>query len=122
NIVSSVDLGCRIELRRLVLHVRSAEYNPKRFPGVVIRLRDPRCACLVFSTGKLVCMGARSESDSNLGARKCARIVQKLGFDVHFINFKIQNIVALVDFRFPIRLEGLLLANEQMTQYVSHIL
>ncbi|CAH8439860.1 unnamed protein product [Heterobilharzia americana] len=90
NMVSTVDLGCPIELRKLVLHVRSAEYNPRRFPGVVIRLREPRVTCLVFRTGRMVCTGARSEMDANLGSRKCARIIQKLGFDVKFMNFKIQ--------------------------------
>ncbi|GAA56757.1 TATA box-binding protein-like protein 2, partial [Clonorchis sinensis] len=34
-----------------------------------------------------------------------------------FFDFTVQNMVGLFDLRFPIRLEGLLLANEQMTQY-----
>nr|CAX69470.1 TATA box binding protein like 2 [Schistosoma japonicum] len=121
NMVSTVDLGCPIELRKLVLHVRSAEYNPRRFPGVVIRLREPRVTCLVFGTGRMVCTGARSEADANLGSRKCARIIQKLGFDVKFMNFTIQNMVGLADLRFPVRLEGVQLANEQMTQYEPEI-
>lgn len=87
NILATVDLGCRIELRKIVLHVRSAEYNPRRFPGSVIRLRDPRVTCIVFGTGRLVCTGARSESDANLGSRKCARIIAKLGFDVCYFKF-----------------------------------
>ncbi|KAA3681532.1 transcription initiation factor TFIID TATA-box-binding protein [Paragonimus westermani] len=82
NVIATVNLGCPIELRKVVLHIRSAEYNPKRFPGAVVRLREPRVTCLVFSTGKMVCTGARSETDCNLGARKCARILQKIGFPV----------------------------------------
>lgn len=35
------------------------------------------------------------------------------------MNFTIQNMVGLADLRFPIRLEGVQLANEQMTQLVS---
>ncbi|CAL8071701.1 unnamed protein product [Calicophoron daubneyi] len=121
NVIATVNMGCFIELRKLVLHIRSAEYNPKRFPGAVIRLREPRVTCLVFSTGKMVCTGARSEDDCNLGARKCARIMQKIGFNAKFMNFTIQNMVGLADLRFPIRLERLLLANEQMTQYEPEI-
>ncbi|CAH8470135.1 unnamed protein product [Dicrocoelium dendriticum] len=121
NVIGTVNLGCQIELRKVVLHVRSAEYNPKRFPGAVIRLREPHVTCLVFSTGKMVCTGARSEFHCNLGARKCARILQKIGFQTKFINFTIQNVVGLADLRFPIRLERLLLANEQMTQYEPEI-
>lgn len=82
NVVSSVDLACPIELRKVVLYIRNAEYNPRRFPGCVIRIREPRVTCLLFSTGKLVTTGGRSEELNNLGARKCARVVQKLGFPV----------------------------------------
>jgi len=36
-----------------------------------------------------------------------ARILQKLGFEVTFKEFKIQNMVGSCDVKFPIRLEGL---------------
>lgn len=58
--------------------------------------------------GKMVCTGAKSESDSRLAARKFSRTLQKLGFeDAKFQDFKVQNIVASCDVLFPIRLEGL---------------
>eukprot|EP00108_Taenia_solium_P000014 TsM_000321300 transcript=TsM_000321300 gene=TsM_000321300 len=121
NVVSSVDLACSIELRKVVMYIRNAEYNPRRFTGCVIRLREPRVTCLLFSTGKMVTTGGRSEESNNLGARKCARVIQKLGFPVQFNNFRIQNVVGIVDLKFPIRLEGLLMANEQMSQYEPEI-
>ncbi|VDM16495.1 unnamed protein product [Hydatigera taeniaeformis] len=121
NVVSSVDLACPIELRKVVMYIRNAEYNPRRFTGCVIRLREPRVTCLLFSTGKMVTTGGRSEESNNLGARKCARVIQKLGFPVQFNNFRIQNVVGIVDLKFPIRLEGLLMANEQMSQYEPEI-
>lgn len=63
---------------------------------------------VVYAAGKMVCTGAKSESDSRLGARKFTRALQKLGFeDAKFQDFKVQNIVASCDVLFPIRLEGL---------------
>lgn len=47
-----------------------------------MRIRDPRCTALVFRSGKLICTGARTEADANLGSRKFARIIQKLGYPV----------------------------------------
>ena len=41
----------------------------------------------------MVCTGAKSEEESRLAARKYARIVQKLGFNTKFKDFKIQNMV-----------------------------
>ena len=55
----------------------------------------------------MVVTGAKSEDDSRLASRKYARIIQKLGFNAKFTDFKIQNIVGSCDIKFPIRLEGL---------------
>lgn len=47
-----------------------------------MRIREPRTTALIFSSGKMVCTGAKSEEDSRLAARKYARIIQKLSFPV----------------------------------------
>ncbi|CAD7700023.1 unnamed protein product [Ostreobium quekettii] len=108
NVVSTCYLGRKLDLKHIALHARNAEYNPKRFAAVIMRIREPKTTALIFSSGKMVCTGAKSESDSRLAARKYARVIQKLGFDnAKFQDFKIQNIVASCDVRFPIRLEGL---------------
>ncbi|KAI7739160.1 hypothetical protein M8C21_027268, partial [Ambrosia artemisiifolia] len=83
NIVSTVNLDCKLDLKVIALKARNAEYNPK------------------------VCTGAKSEQQSKLAARKYARIIEKLGFPAKFKDFKIQNIVGSCDVKFPIRLEGL---------------
>ena len=85
NIVSTVSLGCKLDLKKIALHARNAEYNPKRFAAVIMRIREPRTTALIFGSGKMVCTGAKSEEDSRLAARKYARIVQKLGFQVRQI-------------------------------------
>jgi transcription initiation factor TFIID TATA-box-binding protein len=77
-----VNLGCKLDLKKIALHARNAEYNPKRFAAVIMRIREPRTTALIFSSGKMVCTGAKSEEDSRLAARKYARIVQKLNFPV----------------------------------------
>ncbi|RWS04476.1 TATA-box binding protein (TBP): component of TFII-D and TFIIIB-like protein [Dinothrombium tinctorium] len=117
NIVSTVNLGCKLELKKIALHARNAEYNPKRFAAVIMRIREPRTTALIFSSGKMVCTGAKSEEQSRLAARKYARIVQKLGFDAKFLDFKIQNMVGSCDVKFPIRLEGLVLTHSQFSSY-----
>ncbi|KAJ6648818.1 TBP-related factor [Pseudolycoriella hygida] len=106
NCVSTVNLGCELDLQNINFRTRNSEYNPSRFHGVVMRIREPRCTALIFKSGKLVCTGARNEEFANLGTRKFARIIQKLGYAIKFKEFKIQNLVATVDLRFPIRLEN----------------
>lgn len=61
NIVATVDLGTKLDLRKIALNARNAEYNPKRFSAVIMRIREPKTTALVFGSGRLVCTGARSE-------------------------------------------------------------
>jgi transcription initiation factor TFIID TATA-box-binding protein len=76
-----------------------------------MRIREPKTTALIFASGKMVVTGAKSEEQSKLAARKYARIIQKLGFQAKFTDFKIQNIVGSCDIKFPVRLEGLALAH-----------
>ncbi|KAF8738520.1 hypothetical protein AX14_011171 [Amanita brunnescens Koide BX004] len=117
NIVATVNLDCRLDLKTIALHARNAEYNPKRFAAVIMRIREPKTTALIFASGKMVVTGAKSEDDSRLASRKYARIVQKLGFDAKFSEFKIQNIVGSCDVKFPIRLEGLAYSHGQFSSY-----
>ncbi|KAB5562231.1 hypothetical protein PHYPO_G00015550 [Pangasianodon hypophthalmus] len=117
NIVSTVNLACPLDLKAIALQARNAEYNPKRFAAVIMRIREPRTTALIFSSGKMVCTGAKSEEQSRLAARKYARVVQKLGFPAKFLDFKIQNMVGSCDVCFPIRLEGLVLTHQQFSSY-----
>ncbi|GAA5822724.1 hypothetical protein JCM10212_001593 [Sporobolomyces blumeae] len=117
NIVATVNLECKLDLKTIALHARNAEYNPKRFAAVIMRIREPKTTALVFASGKVVVTGAKSEDDSRLAARKYARIIQKLGFETKFTDFKIQNIVGSCDVKFPIRLEGLAFSHGAFSSY-----
>ncbi|KAI1729262.1 transcription factor TFIID (or TATA-binding protein, TBP) domain-containing protein [Ditylenchus destructor] len=117
NIVSTVNLGVQLDLKQIALRARNAEYNPKRFAAVIMRIREPRTTALIFSSGKMVCTGAKSEETSRLAARKYARIVQKLGFNAKFTEFKVQNMVGSCDVKFPIQLEGLCITHAQFSTY-----
>ena len=107
NIVSTSNLKCILDLREIALKAKNAEYNPRRFAAVIMRIKEPKTTALIFSSGKIVCTGARTEEDSKQASRIYAKIILKLGFPVKFSEFTVQNIVASCDVKFPIRLEGL---------------
>src|ERR1700749_3585677 len=86
-----------------------------------MRIRDPKTTALIFASGKMVVTGAKSEDDSRLASRKYARIIQKLGFDAKFSEFKIQNIVGSCDVKFPIRLEGLAYSHGNFSSYEPEV-
>ena len=109
--VAPIISGCRT--------ARFASFQ--RFAAVIMRIRDPKTTALIFASGKMVVTGAKSEDDSRLASRKYARIVQKLGFDAKFSEFKIQNIVGSCDVKFPIRLEGLAYSHGQFSSYEPEV-
>jgi len=118
NVVATCLIAAKVDLKAVAMRARNAEYNPKRFPAVVMRIRQPKSTALVFASGKMVCTGARNEADARLACRKYARIIQKLDVqEITFSDFKIQNIVASCDLRFPVRLEGLAAEHEDFTSY-----
>ena len=107
----------KLDLRKIALNCRNAEYNPRRFAAVIMRIRDPKTTALIFSSGKMVCTGAKSEELSKDAAKKYAKAIKKVGFNVSMQDFKIQNIVGSCDVGFPISLEGLSGQHDKFSTY-----
>ncbi len=61
NVVASAELGQGIDLDSIAKALPSAEYRPAIFPGLIFHLKRPRATALIFSSGKVVCTGAKSE-------------------------------------------------------------
>jgi len=121
NIVVTVNLGCAVELEKIAQTARNAEYNPRRFAAVIMRIREPRTTALIFKSGKMIVTGAKNESDSKQASKIYAQIVQKVGFNVVLKDYKIQNMTATCDVGFPIRLEGVLFTHAANATYEPEI-
>jgi len=95
NIVASAALNVRIPLEKIVEHLEGTEYEPEQFPGLVYRMKDPKAAALIFSSGKIVCTGARSIADVNKVVKKVVRMIKeaKIGEPKKY-SIQIENIVA----------------------------
>ena len=117
NVVSTVNLNCKLDLKSIALHARNAEYNPKRFAAVIMRIREPKTTALIFASGKMVVTGAKSEKASRIASQRYSKIIQKLGFSIYFDSFKVQNIVSSCDVKFAIKLEGIAYAHSNYCSY-----
>ena len=102
NIVSTANLNVKnLDLREIGRKCRNVEYKPKRFAAAIMRIREPRTTALIFSSGKMVCTGAKNEDDSRKAALKYAKDIKKIGYSkVKMSEFEIQNIVASHDVGF----------------------
>ena len=95
NVVASVTLNQRIDLNAIVKIFPGVEYRPERFPGLVYRLKKPKTATLIFSTGKMVCTGAKSERQARKAVFNVVGELKRDGIVIlHRPEIEVQNIVA----------------------------
>ena len=107
NIVSMANLGVPLILREIAIQCKNAEYNPSRINAVIMRMKEPKTAALIFNSGIIIVVGARDKEKSKEAAKIYAKQIKNLGFKVKFSDFKIVNIVATCDLGFPIKLTKL---------------
>ena len=95
NVVASAVLKQRIDLNSVVKAFPNVEYRPEQFPGLVFRLKKPKTATLIFNSGKMVCTGAKSESQAKKAVRKVVQELKDNGIlIIDKASIKVQNIVA----------------------------
>jgi transcription initiation factor TFIID TATA-box-binding protein len=65
NMVATADLKAKLNLSTIALSLgmENVEYEPEQFPGLVYRIDDPKVVALLFSSGKVVCTGAKTKED-----------------------------------------------------------
>jgi transcription initiation factor TFIID TATA-box-binding protein len=81
NMVAMANLGGELNLTEVAtgLGLENVEYEPEQFPGLVYRLNEPKVALLLFSSGKIVCAGARSTEDASKAVNKLSEELNSLG-------------------------------------------
>jgi len=95
NIVVSTDFGHDIPLEKMAATLTNTEYNPEQFPGLVIRIKDPKTSALVFSSGKVVCTGARTLEAVDQSIKKIIKSLEKIDIKIKIKPIiHVQNIVA----------------------------
>jgi transcription initiation factor TFIID TATA-box-binding protein len=95
NVVASATLNQKVDLNAVVKGYPGVEYRPEQFPGLVFRLKRPKTATLIFSSGKMVCTGAKSEKESRRAVMKVIKELKRGGIIIiSKPELKIQNIVA----------------------------
>lgn len=60
NIVATVSLLSRIDLKAVATCVSKVTYEPDQFPGAILRTKEGP-VCLLFASGKIVIVGSSSE-------------------------------------------------------------
>ena len=117
NIVATTDLKHDIPLIKLAEVLPNTEYNPEQFPGLVMRIKDPKTSALIFSSGNVVCTGAKSLTKVKESIQQIIKNLQKISIKIKIKpQISVQNMVASGNIRMDLNLNELALKLEN-TEY-----
>merc|ERR1712025_1543782 len=106
NVVCSFSVRCHLNLKEIALNGSNVEY--RRENGMVtMKLRHPYTTASIWSSGKITCTGANSETQAKVSARKFSRILQKLDEkykDIRIKNWRIVNVLGTCTLPFAIKI------------------
>ena len=82
NIVATSSLDGELNLSEVAigLGLENVEYEPEQFPGLVYRINEPKVVFLLFSSGKIVCVGAKEVDDISKAVNILSEKLTQAGF------------------------------------------
>ena len=117
NIFASTYLDHDVPLIKLAEALPNTEYNPEQFPGLVMRIKEPKTSALIFSSGKVVCTGAKSLLKVRESINQIIKNLAKIKIKIKIKpEIKVQNMVASGAIGMDLNLNGLAMTLEN-TEY-----
>jgi len=95
NIVSTVtfDISEKIDLLKIYNNIENTEYNPEKFPGLILRTKIPKATFLIFSSAKMILTGLKDETDAIKAVNIVTKKIEKVGINLQNPEIKIRNLV-----------------------------
>jgi len=78
NIVASATLNLKPNLDKIAFELENSEYEPEQFPGLIYRMTENKLVFLVFSSGKIICTGARFTKEVEDAVKEISKRLKKL--------------------------------------------
>lgn len=123
NVVATIQIKCEyIDIVKVNNILPYTSYDKSKFAAITIRLSDPVCTCLLFTSGKLVITGASSWEEGLLTAYCIRDILQSIFPHKTFLitKYEVQNIVAHVEVPLSGRCMNLDLLYEENTKECTY--
>jgi len=110
NMVVSTDFKHPLNLEKIASTLPNTEYNPEQFPGLVIRLKTPKSSALLFTTGRVVCTGAKTMKEVKESIHKIMKLLERVKVKINIEpEIHVQNMVASGALGFALNLNDLVM-------------
>ena len=91
NCTVCANFNIKIDLKEFSKQTSDIEYNPKKFSGAILKFRKPKSTCLIFSNGKINCVGCKTLNDAKLAVKLSAKKLKKTGLKPLISNLRLTN-------------------------------
>ena len=100
NVVATVsfNLDQKLDLLKILNKIEDTEYNPEVFPGLVLRIKEPKATFLIFSSGKMILTGLKDIPFAASAVNELMKEFKKANINLSNPDIKITNIVATINF------------------------
>ncbi len=117
NIVVTTNLEHKLHLEKIAATLPNTEYNPEQFPGLVMRIKEPKTSALLFTSGRVVCTGAKDISCAKKSIHKIIDSLEKINIKIIIEPvLKVQNLVGSGELGIGLNL-NMLAMNLNNTEY-----
>jgi len=82
NIVTTMDLGCPVNLLKISYDIPNTKFNYKTYPAVFVKMREPSATFTIFKNGKVISHGNKTVTNAELSAEKLALMLNRLKIPV----------------------------------------
>jgi len=76
NIVATTQIADELDIQHLVNEIENSKYDPDEFPGLILHYSEPNTISFLFSSGKVVCTGAKNIKDAENAIYKTINNIQ----------------------------------------------
>jgi transcription initiation factor TFIID TATA-box-binding protein len=100
NVVATAHIAKELDIEYLAEAIQDSKYDPEEFPGFILHFNDPKTVVFVFSSGEIICTGAKNIDKIDDSIIKTIYKIEKAGISVKDEpKVKIQNIVTSLDLK-----------------------
>eukprot|EP01061_Rhynchopus_euleeides_P001371 TRINITY_DN10967_c0_g1_i2.p1 TRINITY_DN10967_c0_g1~~TRINITY_DN10967_c0_g1_i2.p1 ORF type:complete len:421 (+),score=136.09 TRINITY_DN10967_c0_g1_i2:457-1719(+) len=124
SVTSAFELGARLVFEDLVPRIRILEFTPSRFGSATLFMNCPKhdpplkARARLTSKGHVTVTGLKSVDSAVYIAKKICKLFRKVGQKtVRVLNFRVTNMLGLVDLSLPVRLEDFHRAHPEWCTY-----
>lgn len=79
NVIASTSVQSAIDVEKLAMALKNVTYEPEIFPGLIYRRLSPKATIIMFASGKITSVGAKSEHAARESIKATVKEIKKLG-------------------------------------------